>query len=118
MTFYYVALFLQWSGFTEKLEWLEDITGVFIPFTWAFVFYAVVKNAVEEDLEASREHFRDLVESTSDWIWEMDAAGRYTYASPHVEAVLGYTPDEIFGRTPVYLMSPAEAGRGSSVFCG
>jgi PAS domain S-box-containing protein len=114
--FYNVALLLEWSGFTAQLDWLEDIAGVFIPFTWAFVFYAVIKNAVEEDLKASREHFRNLVESTGDWIWEVDAAGRYTYASPHVTNILGYTSEEIIGKTPFELMPPAEAERVAAIF--
>ncbi len=53
MTYYRIALFLEWSGITARLDWVEDFAGVFVPFTWAFVFYAFVKNAVEADLRAS-----------------------------------------------------------------
>ncbi|MBT7303453.1 MAG: PAS domain S-box protein, partial [Victivallales bacterium] len=45
------------------------------------------------DLRQSEQKFRALVESSSDWIWETDAAGVYTYASPQVTAMLGYAPE-------------------------
>jgi PAS domain S-box-containing protein len=111
MTFYGAAMFLEWSGLAERLRWhfLEDFVSVFIPIIWAFVFYAIVKYAVEQDLRTSRAHFRDLVESTSDWIWEVDAAGRYTYASPQIQEILGYSPEEVLGKTPFDLMPPDEA---------
>ena len=118
MMFYGLALFLEWSGLGERLRWhfIEDFASVFIPFIWAFVLYAIIKNAVEENLSTSREHFRDLVESSSDWIWEIDAAGRYIYTSPRVANILGYTPDELIGKTPFDLMSTAEAERTSAEF--
>ncbi len=62
-------------------------------------------------LQRSEQRFRDLVESTSDWIWEVDVAGVYTYASPRVETLLGYRPEEVIGRTPFDFMSAAEADR-------
>jgi diguanylate cyclase (GGDEF)-like protein/PAS domain S-box-containing protein len=58
----------------------------------------------------SEQRFRTLVESVKDWIWEIDADWRYVYASPKVEEILGYTPDEILGRRPFDLMPAAEAG--------
>jgi PAS domain-containing protein len=39
-------------------------------------------------LRASEEKFRSLVETTSDWIWEVDQHGVYTYASPKVRDLL------------------------------
>jgi PAS domain S-box-containing protein len=118
MMFYGAALFMEWSGLGQRFRWhfIEDFASVFIPLIWAFVFYAFVKNAVESDLEKSRQHFRNLVESTSDWIWEVDAKGRYTYASPRVEAILGYTPQELKGKTPFDLMRAEDAERVSAIF--
>jgi PAS domain S-box-containing protein/putative nucleotidyltransferase with HDIG domain len=48
----------------------------------------------------SGERFRDLVETTSDLVWEMDDRLVYTYISPHVYETLGYTPEEVLGKTP------------------
>jgi len=47
---------------------------------------------------ASGERFRDLVETTSDLVWEMDGRLVYTYISPHVYEMLGYTPEEVLAR--------------------
>jgi PAS domain S-box-containing protein len=52
----------------------------------------------EEALRDSKHRFHDVALTSGDWIWEMDAAGRYTYASPTVQHVLGYTPEEVVGR--------------------
>jgi len=67
-------------------------------------------------LRESQEKFRALVETTSDWVWEVDAHGTYTYASPRVEALLGYAPAEIIGKTPFDLMPPEEAQRVAASF--
>lgn len=64
---------------------------------------------IEKNLRASEEKFRNLVETTSDWIWEIDADFRYTYASPRIKGLLGYEPEEVIGKTPFDLMLPDEA---------
>jgi PAS domain S-box-containing protein len=67
-------------------------------------------------LRQSEEKFRALVESTSDLIWEVDQAGRYTYVSPRVEKLLGYKPEELAGKTPFDFMPPDEVQRVSQIF--
>ncbi|MBU0665321.1 MAG: PAS domain S-box protein [Proteobacteria bacterium] len=67
-------------------------------------------------LQQSEEKFRALVESTSDWIWEVDQNGRYTYVSPRVETLLGYTQEEVLGKSPIDLMPPAEGQRVAEIF--
>ncbi|MEW5770779.1 MAG: PAS domain S-box protein [Pseudomonadota bacterium] len=62
------------------------------------------------------ERFRALVETTADWIWEVDAEGRYTYASPRVRELLGHDPEEVLGKTPFDFMPPAEARRVRDAF--
>ena len=60
--------------------------------------------------------YKDLVENTSDWIWEVDHEGKYTYSSPQVEKMLGYTRKEIIGNAPFDFMPPYEAKRVSKIF--
>ena len=67
-------------------------------------------------LRGSEERYRSLVETTADWIWEVDIEGRYTYASPQVKQLLGYTPEEVIGRSPFDLMGPEEAKRVGGIF--
>ncbi|MBC8433615.1 MAG: PAS domain S-box protein [Desulfobacterales bacterium] len=70
----------------------------------------------EKALRESEEKYRSLVESTSDWIWEMDKRGIYTYSSPKVVDLLGYKPEEIIGKTPFDLMPSEETKRVSDIF--
>ncbi|WP_207458694.1 PAS domain-containing sensor histidine kinase [Azospirillum sp. SYSU D00513] len=64
-----------------------------------------------DEIRRERDRFRELVEITSDWVWEVDASGRYTYTSPQCRNLLGYEPEEILGRTLFDLMPPPEAAR-------
>ncbi len=65
----------------------------------------------EEALKKSEQRFRDLTEHTSDWVWEVDANGVYTYSNLKVKEILGYDPDEIIGKTPFEFMAPEEVKR-------
>jgi PAS domain S-box-containing protein len=68
------------------------------------------------ELNNIKERYRNLVESTSDWVWEVDHTGAYTYASPKLESLLGYQPSEVIGRTPFEFMSLGEAARVKHIF--
>lgn len=70
----------------------------------------------EEAFRESKERFRSMVESTSDWVWEVDRNGVYTYASPKVKDLLGYKPEEVIGRSPFDLMPRDEAKRVAVLF--
>ncbi len=60
-------------------------------------------------LEESRERFRNLIETTSDWIWETNQEGRLTYASPRVEDLLGYPPEAVIGKKLTDFLTPGSA---------
>jgi len=49
-------------------------------------------------------------------VWEVDKNGVYVYASPKVRDLLGYTPEEIIGKTPFELMPEAEAEEIGKLF--
>ena len=70
----------------------------------------------KDGLRKSEERFRSLVETTSDWVWEVDTNSVYTYASPKVRDLLGYEPEEIIGQTPFDLMPAEETNRVSVIF--
>jgi two-component system, cell cycle sensor histidine kinase and response regulator CckA len=67
-------------------------------------------------LQESGAKYRSLVESTSDWLWEVSLEGVYTYVSPQVETLLGFKPEEVLGKTPFDLMPEDEKERISGVF--
>jgi len=58
------------------------------------------------DLYKSQELYRLLAENSSDVIWAMDLEGRFTYMSPSVTAMIGYTPDELIGVSMQQLIVP------------
>ena len=64
----------------------------------------------------SEQRYRALVEVTSDWIWEVDPDGRYTFSNRAVANILGYPPEEVLGRTPFDFMPTAEAARLTRTF--
>ena len=46
-------------------------------------------------LRQSETKFREMVENINDWVWECDLDGKFTYSSPAVTKILGYTPEEV-----------------------
>ncbi len=66
-------------------------------------------NRVRDALRQSEERFRQVAESAGEFIWEVDANGLYLYASPVVEKMLGYTPEEVVGRMHFYDLFAPEA---------
>ncbi len=62
-------------------------------------------------LRLSESKFRALVESTSDWIWEVDRNGVFTYASPQIYNISGYKPEEVVSLKPKDFMEPEEGKR-------
>jgi PAS domain S-box-containing protein len=71
----------------------------------------IERTRIEHTLRESEEKFRALVETTSEFIWEVDDTGTYTYVSPKVRDLLGYEPAEVIGKTPFDFMPPDEAER-------
>ncbi len=51
-----------------------------------------------QEEELTRQRFRDFAESTSDWLWETDNQGRFTYVSDNVVNVLGMSASQFIGK--------------------
>ncbi len=69
-------------------------------------------------LEASEEKFRSLAEEINDWVWEFDANGIRTYISPSVEKTLGYSADELLGKSVFDSLPEEMAKQSRKVFAG
>ncbi|EDZ61401.1 diguanylate cyclase/phosphodiesterase (GGDEF/EAL) with PAS/PAC sensor(s) [Sulfurimonas gotlandica GD1] len=63
----------------------------------------------QKHIQYSEHRFQQLVESSDDFIWEVNAHGVYKYASKQVENILGYTSQEVVGKTPFDFMTTEEA---------
>lgn len=67
-------------------------------------------------LRAEVDRWKQLVDLGSDWLWQIDATGVYTYVGPKIRDFLGYEPEEALGKTPYEFMEPAEAKRVAEAF--
>jgi len=58
------------------------------------------KAASLKAIQQSQSRFKQIVDSSWDIIWEADPQGRITYVSKRVHDILGFTQEEVLGRTP------------------
>ena len=67
------------------------------------------RKIMEEKLRKGEEQYRLLADNSRDVIWTMDLEGRFTYVSPSIERLLGYTA-EGFLNEPVNNLVTQESG--------
>jgi two-component system cell cycle sensor histidine kinase/response regulator CckA len=77
---------------------------------------ALRASRLREAIRDSQQRYQGLVETLSDWIWEVDSNGVYTYASPKVKDLLGYAPEEVLGKTLFDFIVPEDVDRLSAEF--
>ena len=83
----------------------STIVSIYNEKYWISSFIDITeRKKIKLDCKDSEERFRGLVESTSDWIWQINQNAVYTYVSPKVKEILGYEPKEVLGKTPFDLM--------------
>ena len=70
----------------------------------------------ENNPKKSEQKYRALVESSSDFIWEVDQNGIYTYVSAKIKDILGYDPSKYIGKTPYHQMPRQDAERVRPLF--
>jgi PAS domain S-box-containing protein len=100
--------FADISAYPLKIDGKTYVAGVFRDVT--------EPRRTEQALRESEQRFRALVETTSDFVWEVDRNCFYTYASPRVKDLLGYNPEEVVGKMPFDLMPRDEADRVAKAF--
>ena len=82
-----------WGGRSGLLVFMQDISE---------------RKWMQDALRESEARFRDIAESMSDWIWEVNRSGVYVYCSVKAEHILGYNRVEVIGKTPFDFMPPDE----------
>jgi len=82
---------------------LNDSSGK--PEQFIFMHENITENKLAEaELKKSEERFRDIIYSAGDWVWEVDENGIYTYSSNKSIELLGYSQQEIIGKSPFDFM--------------
>ena len=104
------------AGFVFELSSLWDGNWWFWhmlrAFAYVFLIYhfaSMYRKTLLSTLDESENRYQALVDSSPDWIWEMDKNASYTYASPNVFEHLGYHPEEVLGKTLFDFMPADEA---------
>ena len=97
-----------------RQTWVEQSTRIIRdPSGSVREFRNVVRNITERkqaqnELISREKRFRALIEESSDVIALVDREGIIRYAGPSVSKVLGYTPEELFGRNTFELIHPLD----------
>ncbi len=104
-------IILWFSNINLKLYFF--ITG---PIMTSMLILLIYKLNEIKFIKDYKEKYQSLVEVSSDWIWEVNPSGNYTYCSPKVEELLGYKPEEIIGKTPFDLMEKDESDKLRKIF--
>ncbi len=81
---------------------------------WSFRDVTERKRA-DQELQDREEKYRLLAENVRDLIWTMDLDRRFTYMTPSVADILGYTPEEALNLTRDQLLPPTSLADGSAV---
>jgi PAS domain S-box-containing protein len=118
-------VFLSSHTEPEIVEKTESITsyGYVVKDTGPTVLDASIKMAFKlfaanRRLRKSENRLEDIIFSSSDWVWEVDRDGVYTYSSQKGTDILGRSLEEIIGKTPFDFMAPDEALRVSGILGG
>ena len=61
------------------------------------------------DVARSEAHFRSLIEYASDAVMVLDASLQVRYASPSLQRVLGFAPEDVVGKSPVWCVNEGDA---------
>ncbi len=98
----------------RPLLWRTILVGVFGCLLIATIYLVLRKYVLsareeaEKALRESEKRFRDIADNASEWIWEVDAQGKYIYASSAVEKLLGYQPEEVLNKHFYDLLHPED----------
>lgn len=75
-----------------------------------------IRKKSDKALEESEKRLKDIIFNMSDWAWEVDKNGSYTYSSHRGSDYFGIKTEEIIGKTPFDFMLPDDAKKVSAVF--
>ena len=70
----------------------------------------------ERELRASEEKYRLLTTQVRDLIWSIDNTGRFTYGSPAIERLTGFTVDDILGKGLDTIVHPDSMAHAAELF--
>ncbi|MCW9046234.1 MAG: ATP-binding protein [Alphaproteobacteria bacterium] len=105
---------VPWNARSTYLFMLVVVSlGVLLGLVSILKIHLQKRKEAETALFLSEQRYRDVVESSSDWVWECDADLKFTYFSERYKKVTGMDPEQFIGTVRgVY----AKEGEGSESF--
>jgi len=64
------------------------------------------RRRAEAELRTSEQRYRLLADNSTDVIWTIDLSGRFTYVSPAIQRLRGYTPEEVLREPLAAALTP------------
>ena len=93
-----------------SIKWLEAFTALIEfggkPAIQQAGIDITTRKHAEEALRNSEQKYRTMAENISDIVWTMDMKSRFTYVSPSVEHILGYSIEDILHINPASVLVP------------
>lgn len=80
-----------------------------------FIGRAASEAAAQAARREAERRLHDIAHASRDWIWELDVEGRFTFCSPAVTKILGYSPEALIGRRYDELLDAEEGPPSAGV---
>ena len=90
-----------WVYLSAALTTFNDTAVAFVSFN-----DISERKLMEEALRTSEQRYRLLAENVVDVIWTMDMNGRFTYVSPSIERLRGYSAEEVMQQSLEEVLTP------------
>lgn len=94
----------------DDINFLQSIANV--------LGQAIAKARAEREVERSERHFRSLIEGALDLVTLVDENAVFLFQSPAVERILGYTQQDMLGRSAFDFIHPDDAACVAQRFRG
>ncbi len=85
-------VYCEWYN-TPLFDEKGNITGV-----TSMVLDVTKRKEAETALKESEQRFKNVAEVASDWIWETDTEGKFTYVSDRYSKVIGIPAEKVIGK--------------------
>ncbi len=93
--------FFLFGPFSSNIYTVVDAV-ILVALSSPLIFFIAIKPYVKDrtkELRNAEARFKELAEAASDWLWEIDTAGRFTWQSESGGETDGLTIDELRGKT-------------------